>query len=180
VEVSLVLQDDGGAGVFNFHQEGTRPETCEVDPAAQVCRCEPATYGTTSNDPVASDDVSTRVLALVKGGPGVPGANADAMLTNCIARADGISPSRAAAPFDQVLDFKFEAVDREGNLTIWPSRPSVTLESSEVTCAGDACGCCLLMSTSPTADPAAGGCAGLPGLMGVPGSGFENGLCHTF
>jgi hypothetical protein len=178
VEVSLVLLDDGGTASFSFPQDGSRPEHCEVDPAALVCRCEAATYSATSRDPVASDTVFTRVMPLVKNGPGVAGANASAMLTNCIARANALRASWAAAPFNQVLDFKFEAVDREGNIATWPALLPVTPEPSEVTCSGDACGCCLLLSTEPTADPAAGGCAGLPGLAGVPGSGFEIGLCH--
>ncbi|HYV19549.1 MAG TPA: M36 family metallopeptidase [Verrucomicrobiae bacterium] len=177
-QVSIVLLDDGAAGVIPFGQEGSLPEKCENDPNAQVCSCTRASYAVTSHDASAADDLFTHGLSLAMFGAGSPGANAQAMMNNCIARADGLA--RPLGPFDQDLQFKFEAVDRAGNLTAWPALLPVTPEPGDVTCSGDECGCCLLMSTNPAADPAAGGCKGLSGLTGTPGSGFETGFCHIF
>jgi hypothetical protein len=178
VETSLVLLDDGGASLFTFAQAGTRPEDCGDDPVAGFCGCQEAHYGLGSHDATAGDDQYTRVLALLKRGPGSPtGVNANAVLANCIARSKGLFPGPATT--DAFLQFKIEAVDRSGNLATWPIQPQVTVDPSSLTCDGDACGCCLLVSDNPTADPANGGCSGLAGLAGVPGSGFENGVCRT-
>ncbi|HZM69571.1 MAG TPA: hypothetical protein VFB95_04295 [Candidatus Cryosericum sp.] len=175
-EVSLILLDDGSQNLFYFLQSGVIPEDCDTTPGA--CACGPATYPATSHDPIANDAVFTRVLSFVASGPGTPaGPNTLALSQNCIARDRRQSPFPADELVAHPPAFKIEAVDRSGNILQWPVLPPVTIEPTTVSCDGDLCGCCLLMSPIPLAEPADGGCRGLPGLAGVPGSGFENGFC---
>jgi hypothetical protein len=169
-EVSLVLLDDGSVYIYPFDQHGVRPEDCTVEPG--ICQCRPATYPLTSHDTIAYDDLYTRGIAMLTSRGGPLGPDAEAMLWNCVARQN-LAP--AFAPSGTV-PIKLEAVDRSGNIVAWPL-VDATIQPSSLTCNGDECGCCLLISTNPPANPAEGGCAGLPGLRGVPGSGFENGLC---
>ena len=38
------------------------------------------------------------------------------------------------------LEFRTEAVDRQGNLATWPLRPTATVGSGAFSCTGDDCG----------------------------------------
>jgi hypothetical protein len=180
----LQLLDDGGAGA-TFSQSGERPEDCTVDPEAGVCDCRPAAYSISSQDAVAGDDVYTRVLSLVwlvpppPQIPGTPLPSAEALLFDCIARSRGLLNLRVEVT-GGVLPWEFDVRDKGGNIVRWPQNPQVGVEPTTLTCEGDACGCCLLLSDNPSASPANGGCAGVPGLVGIPGSGFESGYCVTF
>jgi hypothetical protein len=97
---------------------------------------------------------------------------------NCIARSRGLTPVRVDVT-GGVLPWEIDVRDKGVHIVRWPQNPQVGVDPTTLTCDGDACGCCLLLSDNPSASPANGGCAGLPGLVGIAGSGFENGFCVT-
>ncbi len=162
-EISLVLFDDGSATRFPFPQKATTVgEEC-TDESSGVCACSPRQYLLDSNDSVAGDSEYSRGMAFVN-----PGA--DPLLLDCIMRQYRQIPIALAA--GSALEFRIEAVDRQGNLAAWPARPTATIGSSAFSCDGDECGCCFLMSSSPAVD-----CAGKPGM---PSPDFPAGICMSF
>jgi Zn-dependent metalloprotease len=179
----LQLLDDGGA-ITTVSFDAGRPEDCTVDPVAGICDCRPAVYPVSTQDAVAGDDVYTRVMPLVwlvPPPPQIPGGpipNAATLQANCIARSRGLMPVRVDVT-GGVLPWEIDVRDKGGHIVRWPQNPQVGVDPTTLTCDGDACGCCLLLSDNPSASPANGGCAGLPGLVGIAGSGFENGFCVT-
>jgi Zn-dependent metalloprotease len=176
--ISLSLLDDGGVGSPDFGQVGEKLEDCTVDPAAGICSCSRAKYPVSTGDAVAGDDNYAQASAFVRQSGAPVTASGRAILLNCAARSGGHAPQ--PLPDVEQLNFTILAADNGGNQTAWPQNPAVSLDPASVTCDGDACACCLLMSDSPTSPAASGGCSGLAGLAGVPGSGFENGFCKTF
>jgi hypothetical protein len=161
METTLVLFDDGSFNVFPRLQKGNLPEDC-TDEGFGVCTCNPKTYGVRSGDSLANDTVFTRDLAFLDRSF-VPSG----LLQDCILQ------QYRDVPIDFVtgstLEFRVEAVDRQGNLAAWPSRTSVTVGAGSYSCNGDECGCCLLTSGDPTTE-----CKGKPGMISVD---FPSGIC---
>lgn len=184
VETSLVILDDGGTNNFNYAQQGIEiQEACTDQPPDTVCpgtsvSCSSATYTLTSNDTAANDATFTRGFALISNTfnltapAGVTLGSKASLALNCVARDKKQFPAFADVALGQPVSFKIEAVDRAGNLATWPAHPTGTFSQTTLACTGDDCACCFLLSSQPGAD-----CADRPGLLGVPGSGFENGLC---
>jgi len=182
-EVSLVVLDDGSSNKFVYNQQGTEPEFC--DPAYCSTTCDPtrcscilAHYDLTSNDTTANDSVFTRGFAIVSGNmqltspTGVTVGNKGDFARNCIARSKQQFPAFVDVPLGSSVEFKVEAVDKEGNLTTWPTKPAATFNQTTYRCLGDDCACCIMLSNQPNE------CHGKPGMTGVPGSGFEDGFCN--
>lgn len=154
-ETTLLVFDDGSTLDFPKLQEGVTPQSCPALPTDPVCQeCTPATYNLHSNDQVANDGLFSRGYAFV----GVPGTGRGFLANNCIAEATERAPVTPTGLIGQVLEFKIEAVDRSGNITVWPDRPSATLVSSTFACLGDQCFCCLVTSDNPALE-----CSDLPG-----------------
>ena len=159
-EISLVLFDDGSANKFPIPQKvSTLGEDCVVDPFG-TCACSVAKYPVDSNDPTAGDAEYTRDLALVD-------LAASPFLQDCVMQQNHQVPIRVAA--ESSLDFRIEAVDREGNFAAWPVRPRATVAPTTFACTGDECGCCLLISVNPAVD--------CHGKSGMPSTDFPAGIC---
>jgi hypothetical protein len=195
-ETSIVLLDDGSTNLFNFGQLTIDiPEECQPDPnftcGDPSVSCAPATYTLTSNDTVANDNTWTRGFALVTGDQiltSPPNINVNTRATlayDCLASGRGPLngsvaitggkrqyPAIADVAVGQPVKFKIEVVDRAGNLTTWPQQPSTTFARTNYSCGPDVCACCLLLSSQPGSD-----CRGREGLLGTPGSGYEDGVC---
>jgi len=160
-ERSLVLLDDGSANTFPFPQKADLPEDCIVD-ASGICQCVQKVYRVDSGDVVPRDDVYTRDMAFVDRGTLQAG-----LLQDCIMRQSHDTPLPLAA--GSTLEFKIEAVDREGDLSVWPARLRASVGAGSFSCTGDECGCCLLTSMDPAAE-----CKGKPGM---PSDDFPAGVC---
>jgi hypothetical protein len=175
-EVSLVMLDDGGSNKFTF--QGRSAEPWFEDCASQTCPCLPANYNLDTNDPIANDGVYTRGFSILSSTfhltspTGITPSNTGVVL-DCIASAKRQFPALASIA-DGPVAFKIEVVDKEGNLTAWPTKPTAVFAPTTYTCTGDDCGCCFLLSSNPTE------CSQKSGLPGAPGSGFENGFCKSF
>ncbi len=175
-EVSLVLLDDGSSNLFDYNQIGTTAEACTIDPAMGICGCGLAEYKLASNDPTAGDGTYTRTFAfVVPGGTGYPAGIGGDVLQNCILRSKKEAPVAGGGFIGRPIEFKIEATDRSGNLTAWPVKPAINISTTTYECTGDECACCLLRSPNVIPD-----CVDLPGSVGPPGSGFENGYCVDF
>jgi len=184
VETSIVILDDGGTNAFNYSQQGIEiQENCTDDPSGSVCgapsvSCASATYTLTSNDTTANDGTFTRGFALISNTfnltapTGVTLGSKSSLALNCVAHDKQQFPAFTDVTVGQPVSFKIEAVDRAGNLATWPNQPQGTFNQTNVACNGDECACCFLLSSLPGAE-----CVDRPGLLGTPGSGFENGLC---
>jgi hypothetical protein len=185
VETSIVLLDDGKSNHFNFQQQGTDFfEDCRQEQFAACSspglHCQTANYDLTSNDPIANDGIFSRGFALTSGRWLLTepadvnlGSTKTALGANCIALAKAQFPVIADVGIGQPVNFKIEVVDRAGNLTTWPVRPEAVFSQTTLSCTGDACGCCFLMSGDPKAD-----CVDKEGMHGAPGTPFEDGACH--
>jgi hypothetical protein len=176
---SLVMRDDGATVSTPLPQTASVPESCQADPGCPVCVA--AVYAALSNDRKAGDHLYTAEQAFLSDTinldtpSGVTlGAQAE-LAADCIAAVNHQPADIVVAGVGEAIPFKIEAVDRTGNLTLWPETPAVTLDQTHLACSGDECACCLLLSANPSSE-----CAARPGLAGVPGSGFEKGLCLTF
>jgi hypothetical protein len=175
---SLAMRDDGAAIATAFPQTASLAEDCPADSDCPACAA--AVYATLSNDRKAGDHLYTVERAFLSDtidldAPSGVTLGAQAQLAeDCIAAVNHQSTDIGVAPVGGVIPFKIEAVDRTGNLSTWPETPSITLDQTHLACSGDECACCLLLSANPATE-----CAGRPGLAGVPGSGFETGLCKT-
>jgi len=188
-EVSLVVLDDGSANEFDFQQKGDfYGEDCVADP--MTCSdCNVKTYELTSNDLTAGDGLYTRGFAFKStSGGGVPGgARAEHLLEDCLVAKKRQAPAETSNLGGAPVSFKIEAIDRSGNIAAWPVQPEVSVQPSSLTCTGDDCACCILLSSnvlspaSPTHPNPVTGCLGLPGLNGQPtgdpGNDYSCGLC---
>jgi hypothetical protein len=169
---SLTLLDDGSQQQTPVQQVGLNPEQCDGGP----CFCQVATYGLTSGDPIPGDQVFTRRFALFNAtelyshGPTIQSAIMDCLHRNANS-TEALSMDTPGTP----TTFTIDAWDSAGNATTWPFALPVTNQPSGLLCSGDPCACCVYFSTDPAVE-----CKGLQGLIGVPGSGFEAGLCRTF
>ena len=165
-ETTLVLFDDGAFSKFkNFQANPTPGEDCTVNSDGS-CVCAGALWDVTSGDATAKDDLWTRKMAFVN-------SQTQPFLKDCIMRDR--HETLALAPPGTTLSFKIEAVDRQGNLTTWPTRLNAVSDSNfgQFACNGDPCGCCFLW----TQDPSNPLCHALPGLTGPS---FPDGLCRAF
>jgi len=166
-EDTLVLFDDGGQINFPFEQKALVAEDCTVDIPNQICDCGGAIYNIKSGDLVKGDGVYTRKFALAN-----PGASQ--FLNDCIKRSKQEIPVPLSA--GSTLQFKIEAVDRQGNLATWPTKLPAVVGTGSFVCNGDSCGCCLLHAFSQLADITE--CHGLPGLISP--SKYPDGVCIDF
>jgi len=142
-EVSLVLFDDGSTVDFPFEQKSLVGEDCTVDIPNQTCSCGGAIYKIHSGDATKGDGLYTRKFALAN-------SNASNFLLDCIMRQKKEIPQTANSGV--TLQFKIEAVDRQGNVSTWPTKLSAVVGSGSFECNGDSCGCCLLHANSQQAD----------------------------
>jgi hypothetical protein len=167
--VSLV--DDGSLVVTTEFQSGLNPEDCFLDPVAGVCSCSVKSFPISSHDALAADGLYTRRLALLPAG--LPGLSQSAagVLLNCLDRRQAAIRVLTTVPIGGSTPFTIDAWDSAGFVTHWPASFPITTPAPTVTCQGDACACCLFLSSDPST------CHGLVGVIGVPGCGFENGVC---
>ena len=168
------LLDDAGLNATPVGQQNNEfMEGCSADP---VCpQCTAAAFPTTSHD-AAVDDTFTTDLAFVRqpvvlDAPAGISHRSDLAL-DCIAAGRGLKARYTDVPSGQGLDFSLKVRDRAGHATQIAPVAGGTPGPSHFACAGDECACCLLLSVDRV-----GECADRPGLVGVPGSGFEHGLC---
>jgi len=165
-ETTLVLFDDGGFSKFKNSQQNPTPgEDCEIRTDGS-CVCAGALWDVTSGDITAKDNVWTRKMAFVN-------RQTQPFLKDCIMR-DRHETLALALP-GTTFTFKIEAVDRQGNLSTWPTRLVGVSDSNfgQFACNGDPCGCCFLWTGSP-ADPM---CNNLPGMVSAS---FPDGMCKAF
>jgi hypothetical protein len=173
---TLTAFDDGSVGVTMVPQVGYTPEQCSIDPAAGVCACSVgAIFPTWSHDPLAGDHLFTRQVSLLPSPSAADGSVTIVSATrNCLYRRTNalqvVSQDAATVP----ASFTIDAWDDAGNPASWPFDLSIPQQAPTFECLGDACACCLYFSLDPSTE-----CKGLVGLIGVPGSGFETGLCNT-
>ena len=156
------LEDDGSAASFPVTQKAIDyGEDCTLDP--ETCSCGPKTFTVHTGDAAAADGSFGRDVALVDG-------SLPTLLLDCVMQAAQRLPL-AVTPGVPIA-IHVEAGDLAGHVTAGPSSPVVTPGPGAYSCAGDACGCCLLTSSDP-----AGQCAGLPGLRSPD---FPGGVCASF
>jgi len=169
------LLDDGAANVSQQAQWGELREACFPGPVCPSCSY--ATYPITSNDLVAGDDLFTTTFAFVTDtirldAPlGVSPGATTRLAWDCIQQQMHSFPWSLGQTAGTNVEVQVEAVDRSGFAAAWPSPLSIPLRQTHFACSGDECACCLMLSTSAVQ------CVDRPGLVGVPGSGFENGFC---
>jgi hypothetical protein len=181
VETSLVILDDGGSNSFNYSQQGIEiQEGCvDADPGT-VCgdpsvSCSSATYTLSSNDTTSGDGTFTRGFALISNTfnltqpTGITLGSKSSLALNCVANDKSQFPAFADVALGQPVSFKIEAVDRAGNLAVWPSQPQGTFNQTSLSCTGDDCGCCILLSSVLDQE-----CRGRAGLTGP---GYPQGFC---
>jgi hypothetical protein len=176
---ALVLRDDGGSVAGSFPQTASTAEACDENPDCPVCTG--AVYSVRSNDKKAGDHTYTVEHAFLSDTieldqpSGVTLGAQSNLAADCVAAANAQPPSMGMRAVGDPIQFKIQTVDRTGNLVTWPDEPSIELQQTHLSCSGDECACCLMLSANPSAE-----CAGRPGLAGVPGSGFEQGFCLIF
>src|SRR5206468_6671753 len=113
-EISLVLFDDGSTIDFPFEQKTSAiGEDCTVDLDTQSCSCGGAIYKIKSGDATKGDNLFTRKFAIAN-------SNASSFLLDCIMRQKKEIPVTGNAGVR--LEFKLEAIDRQGNIATWPTR----------------------------------------------------------
>ena len=163
-ETSLVLFDDGSTIDFPFEQRALVEESCDVDIPNQICTCSAAIYKINSGDLVKGDNLFTRKFAFAD-------KNASGFLNDCVMRSKKEIP--VAADVGSTLQFKIEAVDRQGNLSTSPTKLPAVVGAGTFLCNGDSCGCCLLHAFSQLTDITK--CHGEPGMISP--SQAPNGVC---
>jgi hypothetical protein len=173
-EKTLVMRDDGGSDKFlldQYDQLTLGSKNCTGNSDEGICTCGPARFEVDTNDATARDGTFTRAVTIVDGGTSL-------LLQDCILQFRRQTP--VIVEPGTTLQFRLDAVDRQGNLATFPNQPSIvtgdfSAETNRLVCTGDECGCCLLQSQgSPSL------CSGKPGLNGPPGSGYEQGICNLF
>ena len=177
-ETTLVLFDDGSNTAqnnFTFLQEGSLiPIACSTAPDGSVTCLKNNSIALTSNDAVANDGTYTRGFAFVN--LSTPNPEGVAQFHNCIALQAHQFP-KPLGPNDTTMTFRFDAVDREGNLTTYPTRLSGTVLPSTFICTGDDCFCCYIQNGIGEVKSPQGICHGKSGMIG-PSS--PAGLCKSF
>jgi hypothetical protein len=159
-ETTAVLFDDGSFATFRSPQKANVPEDCSIDSAGE-CTCSLASFQVVSSDALAGDSVFSRNLAFVDRSTPSLGLLQDCIMLQYRAFAADLAAG-------STLEFRIEAVDRQGNLATWPGRPTATIGPGSFFCSGDECGCCLLTSGVD--------CKGKPGM---PSPDFPGGICMS-
>jgi hypothetical protein len=173
---SVPLLDDGSTLVSPQMQYFQIPEGCSSEPVCPACN--PATYVMRSGDMVSQDDHYSKTLVFVSSQVAFDSPLGVTVNSRMVAARDCIMQSTQAFPWvlaraiGDSISFDIEAVDRLGFITWSPDHPSMPYRKTHFGCYGDDCGCCLLFSDNPGLE-----CKGRSGLVGVPGSGYEPGLC---
>jgi hypothetical protein len=175
-DLSLAIPDDGSQTVTLVPQEGTNAENCFVDPGAGVCSCSGARqFPTSSQDPIAGDEIFTRGVVLHPSSQTASYYGAGAVTDNCLYRRTQSVQVVPQEPPGTPTPFTIEAWDAAGYVTTWPAPVPIAGQAPTFDCLGDACACCVYLSSDPVSE-----CRGLAGLLGAPGTGFESGLCKSF
>lgn len=163
-EISLVLFDDGSSNKFKIAQTlAGQGENCDQ----QTCVCTNATYDITSGDDIPNDSIYSRKIAF-------PGQSTSGFAKDCIMMSNHEN-ANVLSPSGTQYSFKIEAVDREGNLSTWPTKLIGTTGDGTFACNGDPCACCYLYFVSGVANQSQ--CHDLPGM--VSPSSFPDGLCRS-
>lgn len=160
IETSLVLFNDASETDFPVAQLSILGENCET----QTCPCDYFNYKIHSGDADKNDDVYTRKFLVIN-------QSAPDFLRDCIMQSLNVVGG-LAKPHSS-LEFKIEAVDRQGNLAVWPNKLVGDTGSGRFACDGDSCGCCILHYHAGKTNIDT--CKGEPGMI-VP-DGFPNGFC---
>jgi hypothetical protein len=171
---SLSIPDDGSLAIAPAMQAQGVPEYCGGGSGTDICTCSDGYFSVTSHDPLAGDHVFTRQFDLLWPSASLPSSQEmAAALQNCTYRRSNstqvLMPITPGVP----VPFTIDVWDDAGNVTTWPVPLPIGGQTSTLVCSGDACACCLFFSTD------ASECRGQVGLLGVPGSGFETGLCNS-
>jgi hypothetical protein len=164
-EVSLVVFDDGSFNKFkNTQRKGPPGEDCKINTDG-TCTCDLGVYEVSSGDQTANDGLFTRKV-------GMYDARTQAFLLDCILRE--AHETLVIIPAGSTVNFRIEAVDRQGNVATFPDNLTAVTDSSisAFKCNGDPCGCCILQNN------------GLPQechqLAGMVGPSYPDGLCKAF
>ncbi|HKQ97380.1 MAG TPA: M23 family metallopeptidase [Candidatus Polarisedimenticolia bacterium] len=137
---------------------------CYDDPFAGTCVCSPVHVPSTSGDVVPGDGVRTFETTLTIPFTPSPLDVVKGCVVEHAPRALHFFPP--GSPVRVIL----RATDGIGNVAA--TSEIVTPAAPSMSCSGDACGCCILLSNNPAVE-----CSGLPGL---PSPDFPAGLCHLF
>jgi hypothetical protein len=177
-ETTLVLFDDGSNSTqnnFTFPQDGSLISlACSTAPNGSVTCGPNKSIPLTSNDAVANDGTYTRGFAFIN----VSTSNPEGIgqFRNCVALMAHQFP-KTIGPTDTTMTFRFDAVDREGNLTTYPTRLSGTVPPSTFICTGDDCFCCYIKNGITEVVSPQGICHGKPGMIGPQN---PAGFCNSF
>lgn len=163
VETSLVLFNDASETNFPINQSSSIFENC----ASQTCPCEYTHYDIRSGDADKSDDIYTRKFLVIN-------QTAPNFLKDCIMKELHVVGGPAAP--NSKFEFKIEAVDRQGNLTVWPNKLVASTGSGRFACEGDSCGCCMLHYQNSLIDLCQ--CLDEPGMISP--SQTPNGFCVDY
>ena len=159
---SIPMLDDGSLTSLPGLSYDTT--TCYEDPSAGVCACVPQHVPLYSGDAAIGDGIRTLETSLT-----IPfTASSLDVARGCILE-HAPRPLNFFSPGTPVRVI-LRATDRIGNVAA--TAAVVTPSATTMSCSGDACGCCILVSDNPTAE-----CSGLPGL---PSPDFPDGLCRLF
>lgn len=157
-----VLDDGSLTGLPGFSNDSSY---CAEDPAAGVCGCGPLHAPAYSGDAVIGDGIYSLEASLT-----LPNSLAIFDLgKGCIVESRPKSTLLSFSP-NTPLTVIVRAIDRIGNVAA--TAATFTPAAASMSCGGDACGCCLLTSATPTLD-----CSGLPGMT-TPD--FPGGICNAF
>jgi len=160
---AIPMLDDGSVtSLPNLFRTVT---SCREDPGAGVCSCDPQNVPAFSGDVVGGDGIYTLQTSLTL--PTVPPPPLD-VGTGCV--HEGTRSALLSFDPGTPLSVIVRATDRIGNVA--STAATVTPSVATLSCSGDACGCCLLVSPNPAAE-----CSGLPGM---PSPDFPDGLCRAF
>jgi hypothetical protein len=155
----MPMLDDGS--LTNVSDIFDQVQVCYEDPIPGVCTCRLTNPPTFSGDVVTGDGIYTREPFLSF--PPIEAA------LGCMIE---VTPRRPLLnfPAGTSVSVTLRATDRIGNVSY--SSTSVTPAGASVFCAGDACGCCLLVNTENPQQ-----CSGLEGM---PSPDFPGGICRAF
>lgn len=162
-ETTLVLFDDGSENNFPILQRSGIFEDCAADP----CLCTQASYKITSGDHDKDNNLYTREFIVLN-------QTAPDFLTDCIMRELNVVGTTSKP--HSTYEFKIEAVDRQGNLAVWPTKLVAETGDGRFACDGDSCACCMMHYQSQLTDLCS--CLDEPGAI-VP-SQFPNGFCVDY
>jgi hypothetical protein len=139
--------------------------TCTEDPGGGVCGCTPVHASAFSGDVVMGDGTYTLETSLTL--PFLP--SPVEVGKGCVLES---RPQSLLLNFQQntPLTVSVRATDRVGN--VGSTAATFTPRAASMSCSGDACGCCLMLSTNVDRD-----CSGLPGMTSPD---LPAGLCRAF